>query len=375
MHREDASIGRVGFGTAAIGVLFGGFVFAVACGGSDASIGNGSDSGSGDVSNGTGRDSSPSTTEAGQDSGPQIVKIGGRNFAARKLYLGDTDRNGVESTTAWEAYGANIDGKVTTPASTDVCTLSPGASKSTVYQDGNDGIDNSFGENIIPIILSVAGADFSTQLNGAIEAGASTFMLDLTGLTDDATQTLSPVSAQLFSGVSIGTPTWNATSGEWGAYKSSLVGGSLSSGAISKFPTASISAGTWTSGAADGSLPLNIPLGTGTLTLIVHHAVVSFSHSSANSATLGNVSGVLNTAEFIAAFQKVASSISTSLCDGAAFADIAAQLQAASDILSDGTNTSGVPCDGISIGFGFDASETLPPDVALGDPAVVDLCE
>jgi hypothetical protein len=350
-----------------IGVL----VFA-ACGGTDSGIGASDGGSSGDVSNGSGRDSGPSTKDSAADTGPQIVKIGGRNFAARKLYLGDSDRSGVQSPTAWEAYGANIDGKVTTSESTDVCTLAAGASTSAQV-DGNDGIDNSFGENIIPLILSVAGSDFATSLNSGIEAGAATFMLDLSGLTDDPAQTLSPVSAQLFSGVSIGTPTWTL-SGEWGAYQGSLVGGSLASGALTKFPTAAISSGTWSSGTS-GDLPLNLPLGSGTLALVVHHAVISFAHSSANSATLGNVSGVLATDELIAAFQKAAASISLSLCDGSAFASIAAQLEAASDILKDGTNTSGVSCDGISIGFGFDATEVSPPDIALGDPSSPNLCE
>ncbi|MEO7113636.1 MAG: hypothetical protein ABI183_24570 [Polyangiaceae bacterium] len=347
---------------------------ALACGGTANDTLGSSDGGLvGDVSNETGQDSGPSAHEAGTDSGPPIVKIGGRNFVARKLYLGDTDRSGVSGVTAWKAYGANVDGKVTTAASSDVCTLQPGAAKSA-QADGNDGSDNSFGENILPTILNVFGAKFSTQLNAGIEGGGSTFMLDLTGLTDDTAQTLSPVSAQLFSGASIGTPTWNATSGEWGAYKSSLVGGSLSSGAITKFPTASISAGTWTTGTS-GDLPFNISLGTATLALVVHHAVISFAHSSANSATLGNVSGVLTTDEFITAFKKIAGNLSIELCSGSTFDSIVAQFREASDILADGTNTTGVTCDGISIGFGFDATETLPPDVALGDPSSPDLCE
>ncbi len=367
MHLKN----RSAFWFSAAAPVLGALAFA-ACGGTDSGIGVSDGGSTGDVSNGSGRDSGPSTRDAAADSGPQIVKIGGRNFAARKLYLGDSDRSGVQSPTAWEAYGANIDAKVTTSESVDVCTLAAGASTAAQI-DGNDGIDNSFGENIIPLILSVAGNDFATTMNSGIESGAPTFMLDLSGLTDDAAQTSSPVSAQLFSGVSIGTPTWTLT-GEWGAYQGSLVGGSLSSGALTKFPTAAISSGAWSSGTS-GDLPLKLPFGGGTLALVVHHAVISFAHSSANSATLGNVSGVLATDEVIAAFQKAAVSMSLSFCDGSNFAGVAAQLQQASDILKDGTNTSGVSCDGISIGFGFDATEVSPPDIALGDPSSPDLCE
>lgn len=52
---------------------------------------------------------------------------------------------------AWKQIGFNLDGKVTTATSTDVCELMAGAEPAT-QDDGHDGIDNSFGENICPIL-------------------------------------------------------------------------------------------------------------------------------------------------------------------------------------------------------------------------------
>ena len=86
------------------------------------------------------------------------------NYAVSKLYLGDTDRTGVTSQTAWKAFGYNLDNLVTTKNSTDVCTLAPGASKST-QADGNGGIDNSFGENILPIVITTAGSGAAASIN------------------------------------------------------------------------------------------------------------------------------------------------------------------------------------------------------------------
>ena len=373
MHRENSY--RFGFRVAPllVSALAGGGLFAAACGGStDNALGGSSDGGLvGDGSNGR-RDGAASTSDGGgKDGGAEIVEIGGRNFVARKLYLGDSDRSGVQGSTAWEAYGANVDGLVTTADSTGVCALSVGATKST-QADGNDGIDNSFGANIVPIILAVAGSDFATKLNAGIEQGGSTFMLDFTGLTDDPAQTLSPLSAQLFGGAHFGTPSWTTTD-RWSVYKSTLIGGSLATGAKTKFATAAISSGTWASGSG-GDLPLSVSLGTATLALVIHHAVISFAHSSANQATLGNVSGVLTTSEFIAAFRSVAGTLSTQLCTGSSFDDIAAQFQAASDIMHDGTNTAAAACDAISIGIGFDATETAPPDTAIDLPVSPDPC-
>src|SRR4051812_12158703 len=60
-------------------------------------------------------------------SGPTTTSTTEHNYALAKLYLGDTDRGGVASQTAWKTYGFDIDHKVTTKDSTDVCTLASGA--------------------------------------------------------------------------------------------------------------------------------------------------------------------------------------------------------------------------------------------------------
>ncbi|HEY8040161.1 MAG TPA: hypothetical protein VIF15_10225, partial [Polyangiaceae bacterium] len=90
------------------------------------------------------------------------------NYAMRKLYLGDTDRSGVSNSSAWKDYGYNLDGLVTTKTSSDVCNLAAGASKTTQV-DGTGGIDNSFGENILPIVITTAGSDAGSRINQSIE--------------------------------------------------------------------------------------------------------------------------------------------------------------------------------------------------------------
>lgn len=103
------------------------------------------------------------------DSGATPPIAVAHNYAVHTLFLGDTDCNGVASTTAWETYGYNLDNLVTTETSTDVCTLVPGAAKSTQV-DGTGGIDNSFGANIIPI-LTTAATDFSAEVNAEYPVG------------------------------------------------------------------------------------------------------------------------------------------------------------------------------------------------------------
>jgi len=76
--------------------------------------------------------------------------------AVRQVSLATTRVNFGDSPTAdaWKQIGFNLDGKVTTATSTDVCGLVPGAGAAT-QDDGQHGTDNSYGENICPILDSL----------------------------------------------------------------------------------------------------------------------------------------------------------------------------------------------------------------------------
>src|SRR5690349_19809404 len=58
-------------------------------------------------------------------------------FAARELLFGEGNSG------EWKAVGENIDGLVSTAQSKDLCKPNAGASPSTPYPDGDNGIDNS----------------------------------------------------------------------------------------------------------------------------------------------------------------------------------------------------------------------------------------
>src|SRR5579883_916907 len=85
------------------------------------------------------------------------------NYAIHKLYLGDTDRNITPSNNAWTTFGYNLDGKNTTAQSTDVCQPVMGGYMGNKQQvDGANGIDNSFGHNIIPLVMNFASTPTKT---------------------------------------------------------------------------------------------------------------------------------------------------------------------------------------------------------------------
>jgi hypothetical protein len=136
--------------------------------------GSTADTGGGGVESGPASEGGPLTeggpvTEGGpHDTGAPDVSIGPIEAgpgcgggppasAVRQVSLSLTGADLGDATSVdWKSVGYNLDGKCTTVSSTDVCTLAPGAAKSTQV-DGTSGIDNSYGENICPIWDTVLG--------------------------------------------------------------------------------------------------------------------------------------------------------------------------------------------------------------------------
>jgi hypothetical protein len=312
----------------------------------------------------------------GDDGGPgsDAAPLPGSNFAFRQYFLGDTTRAGVKSASAWKDFGTNIDGKVTTTASTDVCTLAVAAPKN-VQNDGTGGIDNSWGQNLIPLLIALSGASFTPQYNAAVDGGAFTNLLNVQDLVDDAGQT-GAAPAEGFVGQRFpGAPTWSPAD-DWPVAPEWLNDGkTLAGGSKIAFPAATIAAGQWTSGA-----PVDLPfilLANGVaLDLVVHHAAVSFTHAAPAQASAGIVSGVLYTSELLDAVRRAAGSLSSSLCSGSTFDALKAQIEQMQDILHDGTNVAGQPCDAISFGIGFEATQIGPAHiVGLPEPPPPDPCD
>jgi hypothetical protein len=314
------------------------------------------------------------------------------NYALHQLFLGDTDRMGNMSTTAWASFGYDLDGKITNANSTDVCTLMAGSSKQ-VQVDGNGGIDNSFGANIIPILLTL-DASASSTLNTAIQSGSFTIMTDVTGFDDTAGNTTSAtgLSGVLLAGAKYsedgGVPAWN-TSTVWPVLPDLVTGCTATGGcpagtnpvtnAAVKFTSPFQTKGTFVSGTPN-PITLSLSIDGQTLDLDIDSAVISFQPDMPGSVTNGTIAGVLETSTLISGLMSVAGHISTSLCSGSAFASIASQIEQTSDIVVNSSNTvsntSGTACNAISIGLGFNSLEIAAPTViAPGAPPAPNVCD
>ena len=295
--------------------------------------------------------------------GPATSSTTVKHYGLYTLSLGGADRSGAPSQTAWKKYGYDLDGKASTDKSTDHCKLKAGAA-AKIKQDGDKGIDNSFGANILPII-DTAAPDSTKSINDSIRTGAFTVIIETTGFDDSAAQTNTGLKGQLFAGAKLtNPPKWDGTD-EWPVLSELLAdGNSIAGGSKVKFADAYVNKGLFVSG-TDATVSLSLSVSGAALTLSINKATISFQKPAAAGGldvANGTIAGVLNTAELISELKKVAGRISDTLCQGSTFDQIAAQIAQASDIMSDGTNgDSSKECNGISIGVGFTAKALKAP--------------
>jgi len=282
-------------------------------------------------------------------------------LAITKLFIGDTDVvSAAASTLAWKRIGYDLDGQTTTADSTSVCI--PASSFSSAKVDGVDGIDNAFGSLLVPLLQAdLFDLNASDTASTAIAAGKTTTLLRIVGLTD-STQTATGLAATASMGATITSGIANAST-TWPSIAGTTV----------TFGTVYVVDGTTVARDADTTLPLAIWATLSVpLTLAIHHPIITLRRDG-TSPVRGVIAGTLDTSEAIAAFQALAGRFSQSLC-GSAFDGVVAQIRDMQDIMLDETNPPGAPCNAISIGIAFTATQIANAQTTVDVPSPPDPC-
>ena len=312
-------------------------------------------------------------------------------YAIDSIQFGEA-LNGVTNE-AWRSFGYDLDGKRTTRASTDVCSLQGPTSNQV---DGFGGRDNAFGMLITPLLeLFINPSSFgvcipvcdagpsqpwimlSDQATDSIAQGAFTLQLSVTGLSG-VHQTATGLSMSVFTSDAFdpdgGTSPSFDTTTIWPVQAESVNNGtSIASGAKAIFSNAYVVDDVFVAGTNEiVDVPLHLRLLGAPVTLILHAAIVTFTHTGVEASS-GVLAGVLETNALVDAFHRIAGALSQSLC-GSAFDAIAEQLKEAADILVDRTNQPGTPCTGISVGLAFHALQIATPTTVVADAPFVDPC-
>ncbi|MEZ4223702.1 MAG: hypothetical protein R3B13_22330 [Polyangiaceae bacterium] len=354
-----------------ISVLFGFGIAAVACGSDDGGS-KGSTGGGSGTTDETGPGAQPPEGGGGSTGSGTTPTV----LAVKKLYLGETNKSGSPDPNGWESFGYNLDNLFSTKTGSNHCKL-PANTPPSNKVDGKDGIDNSFGKNILAILKTFIPAP-SDEVNQNILDGGFTIMLRLDNLDSEANQT--GITASLYGGADLGgPPNWDGND-MWPVFPELLNNGDINDPKV-KFPNSYVSGGTWVSG-SKGTVDLSVSVGGKGISLVITNAVITMDITGTGtsaSATNGVISGVIKTTQLTSEIEKIAGDLTSGqLCPGNPTLEGAlVSIRQASDIMSDGTNgDSAKECDAISVGIGFEASAVqlgavAPPATGGGgDPCV-----
>ena len=317
--------------------------------GSSGSGGSGG-SGQGGSTSSSSVSSSASATSSSSTGGLTCTMGEGTVFAATKLTFGDGNSG------QWKKVGIDIDGLTSTAASQDLCQLNSGAFSITPYPDGDMGIDNSFGKNLLPLILALYPT-WVTDINAGIQKGFFTVLLKMDCLPP--TGDVPVLNTRLFGGTATATPPKFDGTDLWPVAPELLSDPADPESSTILFQKSAVKGAEYDSGKNETFI-LTVPINTMTsstsikLTLYSAHITMTLS-ADRKSATGGKIGGVLDTEEFVAEMKKVGALLG--LCDSSLFTGLITQARQSSDIMSDGTQDTTKVCNGISMGLGFEMKE------------------
>lgn len=324
----------------------------LACGDDSAPGGGGTTSSTGGAG-GVGGAAGGAGGEGGQGGGEGGVLMcdpgEGVTLALTELYFGEGNSG------EWKSVGLNVDGLDSDGASTDVCQPNSGGDPDTAYPDGNDGIDNSFGKNLLPTLLALS-PQFSVNVNAALTQGNFNAMLKMYCLpeTGDAN-----IITKVFGGTDLeSVPMYDGTD-LWPVAPEILADPQDPESSTLVFENSSVEGSTFDSGKGETfilAIPIEYNDQTALLKLTLYGAQLKLTLSEdRRSATGGVIGGVLNTEELIDQIKKVG--WVADMCEEETFQSILTYVRQVSDIMTDGTQDPDQTCDGISFGVKFEMKE------------------
>ena len=274
----------------------------------------------------------------------------GTVFALTKLSFGE-GTNGQ-----WKSIGYNIDGLVSDGDSTDVCQPNAGGSPNFAYPDGDDGIDNSFGRNLVPIILGLAPG-WPDTVNTYLDEGVFNTMVKVYCIppTGDATG----LTSKVFGGTALGSPPAYDGTDEWPVQPEILSDTTAPESSTLVLENGSVEGDAFASG-DPATIILTIPIefqdSVVLIKLTLYQARITMTLAEdRKSATEGTISGVLNVDEVIDQLNRVA--YAAEVCEESQYQTALTIVRQAADIMNDGTQDPGSTCDAISFGVSFEMAE------------------
>lgn len=283
----------------------------------------------------------------GQGGGEACPTNEGLVLAVSELYFGEGNSG------EWKAFGYDLDGKASTGNSKDLCMVNAGGDPQVSQPDGDNGNDNSFGKNLLPLVLQLYPS-WVNDINLGIDKGNFTAIVKLMCAPESGDA--KSFDTKLLSGTTLGKgPVFDGTD-VWPIEPGLLNDPMDPESASVIFKGSSITGETYDAGKDVRfiiSVPVKTAMSSTSIKLTLYSARIKMTFDPGRkAATAGMIGGVLDTEEFIAELKKVGSLMN--LCGNPLFDNLLKQVRQASDIMVDGTQDPTKPCNGISMGLGFD---------------------
>jgi hypothetical protein len=297
-----------------------------------------------------------------------------------KLYLGDTKRDDSKSNDAWKDFGFDLDGFKSDKNFSGHCKAVTGGKNADIREDGTDGIDNSFGRNIVTQILTSLVPNAGATVNEQIDMGAFSLSIDMGKMKGVTDKNVSPIASQLFAVAGQedpNDPMKYIPPTKDGMYKwrplEELLESKTPPVSKVKITDSYIADGVWV-GKSD-NIQLSLTISGFSLTLNIKSALIKVKLSADGSVgTDGAIGGLLETEQVVDAIRKVAGQFDPQFCSGSTVDTILNQIRQASDSLLAGGQDAGKTCDSISVGLGFETRESLLGDFKPTSAPGADKC-
>jgi len=246
---------------------------------------------------------------------------------------------------AWESYSFDLDGVNSCVVSASNCVL---ANKKLV--DRPSGVDNAFAEGMAYTIA--LGCTYSEELRGDY-----TLLLRIEDLGFGGEDGSAPGAIYVARALEKGEmPTWTV-SDRWIVDAASLEDGTSIDRPRIRFPRGFVKDGRWWSGVIDRQT-IDVRLSVGCSALHPFLPIRPEALTLAIDAGKGTLAGVVAREDAIAALDVIGRRIA----DCAYAHEQTETLDRSLDLLAnDPKSKSDRPCDGMSVGLGFDAAPTSPP--------------
>lgn len=302
---------------------------------------------------------------SGESSGASTQAPARTVLAVSRWWVGDTDRQGTSSSSAWKSIGFDLDTTSSTTSRTGSCRA---IADGVVVLDGVEGIDNSFGQNVVLALAKVVNdaSEPSSSASAAVRAGKPTLLLDVSDLAA-ATPALGLFVSAPFGATGAASPRWDG-SDAWPVDPRSLAGATVSEGPKLRLAVASSDANA-TLARGDGTIEVPLMIGANVLRLPLRNVTVRIYAAEAGAAVEGTLGGVVAIDELVRAVEGFVAQSSPSFCTpSTTLTQVRSILRSNADFRLAG-NDSAQDCDALTVGLAFSAQAVAAPSAVGSAPS------